>query len=128
MNGSYLLDTNIIIAFFRQEENVVQRVSQADVYVPIIVVGELVYGAFNDNRSESDLARIHAFIADVNILGCDVQVTEAYGAIKAAQRRKGRPLPENDLWIAAIAQRHALTLVSRDGHFEEIAGITWEAW
>jgi tRNA(fMet)-specific endonuclease VapC len=128
MNGSYLLDTNIVIAFFRQEENVVQHVSQADIYVPIIVVGELAYGAFNENRSASDLARIHAFIADVNILGCDERVAEAYGEIKAAQRRKGCPLPENDLWIAAIAQRHALTLVSRDGHFEEIAGIALATW
>jgi tRNA(fMet)-specific endonuclease VapC len=127
MNGKYLLDTNII-AFFQGDEASLKRVGGADVYVPTIVVGELVYGALNADRQSSDLNRIYTFIDDAEILDCDIAVAEAYGAIKAAQRRKGRPLPENDLWIAATAQRHNLTLVTRDAHFQEIEGIAVASW
>ena len=51
-----------------------------------------------------------------------------YGVIKQALREKGRPIPENDIWIAAIAQQYGLTLVTRDDHFTAIDGLTLEKW
>ena len=51
-----------------------------------------------------------------------------YGEIKTALRRLGRPLPENDIWIAAIAIQHGLTLVSRDAHFDHLVGLSLDRW
>jgi tRNA(fMet)-specific endonuclease VapC len=51
-----------------------------------------------------------------------------YGVIKNALRAKGRPIPENDIWIAAIAMQYHLTLVARDGHFQEVDGLVVGQW
>jgi tRNA(fMet)-specific endonuclease VapC len=51
-----------------------------------------------------------------------------YGAIKNHLRAKGRPIPENDIWIATAAKQHQLTLVTRDGHFQAIEGLLVEQW
>jgi tRNA(fMet)-specific endonuclease VapC len=52
----------------------------------------------------------------------------AYGNIKAALRKKGKPIPENDIWIAAIAKRYELVLIFRDKHFKEIESISIKSW
>jgi len=48
--------------------------------------------------------------------------------LKAEQRTKGLPIPENDLWIAASARQHNLVLVTRDHHFDQVAGLSTEVW
>ena len=62
------------------------------------------------------------------VLACDAETAQHYGQIKNRLRAKGRPLPENDIWIAALALQHGLILVSRDAHFNEIAGLSVVAW
>jgi tRNA(fMet)-specific endonuclease VapC len=51
-----------------------------------------------------------------------------YGQIKAELESKGRPIPDNDMWIAAIARQHNLTLVTRDAHFLQVADISKLSW
>ena len=53
---------------------------------------------------------------------------QRYGKVKNGLRKKGRPIPENDIWIAAIAFQHDLTLVSRDEHFKEVENLKLEKW
>lgn len=60
------------------------------------------------------------FAASANVLGCDLDTARHYGIIKQRLRRKGRPLPDNDIWIAAVARQHQLALATRDAHFGEI--------
>jgi len=62
------------------------------------------------------------------VLTIDEPATIEYGNIMAALRKKGKPIPENDIWIAAIAQRHQLILVSRDKHFKEIDSLGLKSW
>lgn len=62
------------------------------------------------------------------MLVCDGTTAAHDGQIKAALRAKGRPIPENDIWIAALGTQHRLTVISRDVHFTEIAGLSVEAW
>ena len=129
MNGRFLLDTNIVIALFAQDTAVLQRLAQAgEVFVPSIVLGELYYGAGKSARVEENIARIDEFAANTAILACDTETARRYGQIKNALRAKGRPLPENDIWIGAIAVQHGLTLVSRDAHFQEIDSLSTETW
>ena len=60
----------------------------------------------------------------MTILVCDTETARQYGRIKVELRRKGRPIPENDMWIAAVALQHGLTLATRDAHFDAIDGLT----
>jgi tRNA(fMet)-specific endonuclease VapC len=64
----------------------------------------------------------------VTVLPCDATTARLYGEIKASLRSKGRPIPENDIWNAAVAQQHGLSLVTRDEHFNNVAGLAAEAW
>ncbi|WP_446336612.1 PIN domain-containing protein [Coleofasciculus sp. G1-WW12-02] len=129
MSGRYLLDTNIIIALFADEVAVKNSLIQADeIFVPSIAVGELCYGANKSGRSKENLERIEELIANSTVLGCNTQTARHYGDVKNKLRLKGRPLPENDIWIAALALQYNLTLVTRDGHFQEIETLLTVVW
>jgi tRNA(fMet)-specific endonuclease VapC len=129
MSGRYLLDTNIIIAIFAEEPAVLQRVAAAaEVFVPVIVLGELYYGARKSARAAENIDRIDEFASAATNLGCDAATAQQYGRIKNDLRAKGRPIPENDIWIAAIAAQHGLTAVSRDDHFADVSDLPIEVW
>ena len=93
-----------------------------------MAVGELYYGAHKSHRKEENLARIADFAAHNTVLSCDAETARNYGALKDGLRQKGRPIPENDLWIAALAIQHKLVLVSRDAHFADVNGLELEPW
>lgn len=129
MSGEYLLDTNIVIALFADEVGVKENLAKADeVFVSSIVPGELCFGAWKSSRPQANLARIEEFVANCVVLGCDSGTAWRYGEVKNALRVKGCPLPENDVWVAAVALQHHLTLVTRDGHFSEVNNLKVEAW
>jgi tRNA(fMet)-specific endonuclease VapC len=129
MTGKFLLDTNIIIALFAKERRVLQKLRNAErVYLSSIAVGELLYGAHKSTQARSNIARIEEFAAANSVLACDLGTARHYGRVKDRLRRKGRPLPENDIWMAALARQHGLMLVSRDAHFTEVENLTLKAW
>ncbi len=129
MNGKCLLDTNIVIALFVDDSAVKENLAKTDeVFVPSIVIGELNYGARKSARSKENLARIDDFAESNMVLSCDAGTAQFYGEIKNALRVKGHPIPENDIWIAAIALQHGLTLITRDAHFSEIENLKILAW
>ena len=129
MNGKRLLDTNVIVAFLTEDQQVQERLDAVpELLIPMVVMGELYYGAAHSSRPEQNVAMIETFAHTCVLLGIDVETAKLYGSLKAEQRTKGRPLPENDLWIAACARQHDLVLVTRDRHFEEIAGFSTEVW
>lgn len=129
MSGRYLLDTNIIIALFANETTVREHLAEApEVFIPCVAIAELNYGARKSGRVQANLARIGALVASNVVLGCDATTAHWYGEIKHSLRLKGRPLPENDIWIAAIAVQHDLLLVSRDAHFQEIEPLQLVVW
>lgn len=129
MSGKYLLDTNIIIALFADEAAVKNSLAQADdVFIPSIAIGELCYGARKSKQTQANLARIDEMVANSTVLKCDAETAGKYGEIKNNLRLKGRPLPENDIWIAAIALQHDLILVTRDAHFQEVENLQIVTW
>jgi tRNA(fMet)-specific endonuclease VapC len=124
MSGRFLLDTNIVIALFADEAIVKDNLAQAsEVFIPSFVVGELCYGARKSGRVEANLARVDELVAGSTILVCDAETARQYGGVKNNLRLKGRPLPENDVWIAALALQHDLILVTRDAHFQEVESL-----
>ena len=129
MSGRCLLDTNILIALFADEAVVKENLAKADeVFVSSIAIGELCFGARKSGRPAENLARIDEFAANSVVLGCDTDTARGYAQVKNALRLKGRPLPENDVWIAAIALQHDLTLITRDAHFDEVENLKVIAW
>ena len=127
MSGSCLLDTSIVIALFAGEQAVLDHLANVDeVFISSIVIGELNYGARKSSRVKENLERIEQFVASNVILACGTVTASHYGEIKDQLRLKGRPIPENDIWIAATAVQYGLTLLSRDEHFGEIGHLKIE--
>lgn len=124
-----MLDTNIIAAWFNGEISIANKIDKAkEVHIPVIVVGELYYGAAFSIQVEKNIKNIQNLTNRYDVLHLDIETTKCYGDIKAALRKRGKPIPENDIWIAAIAQRYQLTLVTRDKHFKEIETISLKSW
>src|SRR5947208_11270454 len=101
MTGRFLLDTNIVIALFAKEAVVQANLANAaEVFIPSIVLGELYYGANKSLLVAENIAKIDEFATNNSILNCDIGTAQEYGRIKNHLRGKGRPIPENDIWIA----------------------------
>ena len=129
MSGRVLLDTNIVIALFANETVILQRLAATDeVFVPSIVLGELYFGAYKSVRTDENIARINEFAANNTVLSGQLATAQRYGVIKHQLRSRGNPIPENDIWIAAIAMQYQLTLVTRDAHFQNIDGLMLGRW
>ena len=127
MNGNYLLDSNIIVDIFRGDKEAISRVKRIDVvYVPVIVIGELYYGANKSDQTPKRKLEVEQLEEMVTVLNITRSTARIYGEIKDKLRAKGRPIPENDIWIAAISLEHQLTLITKDKHFENVEGINIE--
>jgi tRNA(fMet)-specific endonuclease VapC len=122
-----LVDTNIVIAMFAGDPVVIEALeSKDDLFLCIPVLGELFYGALASTRVQQNVARIQEFVQAVIVLDCDTKTAARYGEVKNYLRRKGKPIPENDVWIAALARQHQLTLLTRDTHFGAVDDLDWE--
>ena len=127
--GKFLLDTNIITALMKGEKEIADQIEKASVvYIPIVVLGELYYGAAYSTQVQKNTAVVRKLSGRYKLLLIDEGVTIEYGKVKAALRAKGSPIPENDIWIAAIALRNSLTLVTRDKHFNEVSKLKLKSW
>lgn len=126
MNGKSLLDTNIVISIFKDEKNIAKRIrALRKVYIPVVVLGELYYGAFKSMRIEKNLNNISLLLDHISVLQTNEGTAKIYGEIKTQLKRKGKPIPENDIWVAAIARQFNLTLITKDGHFKEVDGLKY---
>jgi len=129
MNGIYLLDTNAAVARLANDAKITIIIRQAEtVYISTIVLGELYFGAEKSARVAENLQRIEEFVAGMGILNVDKDTAREYGRIVHQLQIKGRPIPRNDIWIAAVALQYDLTLLTRDEHFKVVAGLTTQDW
>lgn len=92
------------------------------------MLGELYYGANKSNRTEERVEQVEGLEQKVVLLDCTKRTAKFYGKIKDELRQKGRPIPENDIWIAAIAREHKLVLAIRDKHFDQVEGLKVDKW
>jgi len=125
------LDTNAYSALMRGHRDVAALVRRADaVWLPAIVVGELLYGFRFGSRFEENAARLEAFLTatPVELLPVTFATGDRFGRIAAALRKKGSPIPTNDIWIAAQAMEAGADLLSSDSHFGSVDGLAWLAF
>jgi tRNA(fMet)-specific endonuclease VapC len=124
-----ILDTNGLSALADGDtkfEPLLRRA--AAIAIPVIVLGEYQYGirrSRNRKRYEQWLAEM---VASCRVLVVDEGTAEHYADVRDELKHAGRPIPGNDLWIAALARQHALPLLSRDQHFDFVPGLTRLAW
>jgi tRNA(fMet)-specific endonuclease VapC len=121
-----LLDTNRLSDALAEDDEVLSRLEAAEaIFVPAIVLGELRSGFVRGRRRAENEARLSWFLSQdgVTTLSVDGPVTHRYAAVHGALRAKGRPIPTNDLWIAAVALEHGLVLYTRDAHFRAVPGL-----
>jgi len=127
--GSVLLDTSIIVDYIRGDQRLrPQFATLATMYVPLMVLGELHFGAHRAPRRDEALAQVREFLSTTTLMLPDEDTAEQYGQIKAELARIGRPIPENDVWIAALARQHHLPIATRDAHFAAVARLKTLAW
>lgn len=145
----YLLDTNHCSLAILGNTNVLNslaRIESSSVSTCVIVQGELVDMAERSQRRETNLALVRNFLRSIYIYNIDQETANFYGQIKSAvfkqfapkeknKRRKTKitdlGFGENDLWIAAIALQHDLTIVSADSDFkrvQEVKTLSVESW
>ncbi len=121
-----LIDTNAYAAFKLGEPNAIAVMRHApEIGLCSTVLGELLAGFAVGNRAARNRRELADFIASPRVrqLSVDAETAEHYAALFANQRRKGRPVPTNDLWIAAVALQHGLALFSLDAHFKEMENL-----
>ncbi len=129
MNGNILLDTSIVIPFFNNDISIREKLSKAqNVFVPFVVIGELYYGAYKSFRTIENIRRIDIFVNDSVVLSYSTEVAREYGKLKTELKNQGSPIPENDIWIGAVARHFNLTLATRDQHFSQIKLLKTEYW
>ncbi len=129
MNGRCLLDTNIVVALFNGNTQIEARLDATpEVFLPSVALGELHFGAAYSGRPKANAARIDDFAVSCTVVGVDAETARRYGGLKGELRKKGRPIPENDIWIAACALQHGLILATRDHHFDQIEGLQLAGW
>lgn len=133
---NYLLDTNHWSHLQRNHPAVVTHIQslpdEAKLYMPVVAQAELLVGvtlAAGEQRQQQLRVLYEQVIARATlILPITSPVTQHYALIFAALQRKGKPIPINDVWIAAIASAYNLIVVTNDEHFLSIDGLQVEDW
>ena len=123
-----VLDTNAYSGMMRGDEAVVQHVVRAEqILLSSIVAGELLFGFRQGTRLKKNLAELDTFLdnPNVNLLPVTMTTADRFGRIAVALRTKGKPIPTNDIWIAAHAFEVGADLLSFDQHFGHIDGLAW---
>ena len=121
-----LLDTNVYTAFMLGDAAVVEVMAHAErVCLNSVVLGELLGGFAAGTREAKNRAELARFLDSprVEVLPVTTQTADSYALVYSGLRRKGKPIPTNDLWIAASALEHGAGLLTSDAHFAHIDGL-----
>jgi tRNA(fMet)-specific endonuclease VapC len=123
MNGD-MLDTNVIIKYLAGDKTAKRLIDNvSEILVPVIVVGELQYGAQKSSKTEYNLTLFASFLSNFKIIPVDENIAAIYGEIKEQLRASGSNIPENDVWIAATAKSLQCSLLTYDAHFKSVDGL-----
>jgi tRNA(fMet)-specific endonuclease VapC len=115
------IDTNVAIAILNNQLTVIESLKKFQVVcLPVTVCGELLFGAKNSGLSAKNEKKYLSFIECCEILDNHLLVAKTYAEIRLQLKRKGTPIPENDIWIAAACKVNNLPLMTFDKHFKSI--------
>lgn len=129
MARGILLDTSVIIAHLRGRIDIAAKAPAAEpLFLPLTVLGELYKGVLRAGNPTRSRAQLDSFLKTVAILHSDTGTALHYAQIASRLEAQGTPIPENDIWIAAVAVECSMPLAARDVHFEQVEGLTVLKW
>lgn len=129
VSGRLAVDTNAVIAYREGIPEVCTLIDGADMlFLPVIVLGELLYGAFNSAKPKKNEQAVRKFTGHSITVPVDDAIATCYATVRSKLKKKGRPVPENDIWVAATCIELAVPLLSRDSHFNHIRGLKVVNW
>jgi len=120
------MDTNFYTAFKRNDAEAANLVKRAEyIGVNTVILGELFAGFRCGTKEKQNRIELDQFLdsARVDTIVLDDETAEFYAQVFSELRQKGRPIPSNDLWLAASALQHGLALATYDDHFSSINGL-----
>lgn len=124
-----ILDTNALSALLEGNAQLLVCLQNVPVIqIPVIVLGEYRYGVLRSRLRRQLETHLNAIEKTVQVLSVDGDTARFYAQIRSQLRQAGRPIPENDIWIAALARQHNLPIVSRDTHFDAVANVKRIFW
>ena len=124
-----ILDTNALFAAAEEHVGVVKLLAVAQqLALPVVVIGEYRYGIHQSRHRARYRRWLEDLVSDCTVLDITEQTTHYYASINIELKRVGKPIPTNDLWIAALCRQHDLPLLSRDRHFDAVSGIQRLDW
>jgi tRNA(fMet)-specific endonuclease VapC len=124
-----ILDTNALSAAADNDPAIIAILARAEqVAIPVIVLGEYRYGIAQSRRRATYEKWLTGLLHDCFVLDINEPTTHHYAEIVLELKRIGKPIPTNDLWIAALCRQHSLPLLSRDRHFDLVAGTKRIGW
>ncbi len=124
-----ILDTNALSALADGDERLAARLgSTPEPAIPVIVLGEYFYGIRLSRHRGSYESWLNENLPDFAVLPVDAGTAAAYAGLRGELRALGRPIPENDLWIAALAIQHDLPVLSLDRHFSLVPNLRHFRW
>lgn len=124
-----ILDTNALSAAADREPAALKIVAGAEsLAVPVIVLGEYRLGIAQSRYRKDYEEWLREWITVVNVLDVDERTSHYYAMIALELKGIGKPIPTNDLWIAALCRQHSLSLLSRDRHFDVVPGLRRIDW
>jgi tRNA(fMet)-specific endonuclease VapC len=124
-----ILDTNALSAW-AEGDRAIEPVlrSATEMMIPAVVLGEFEFGIRQSRHYRRYADWLHSNLGSVEVVVIDRDVAHAYGAVRLELKKAGTPIPINDTWIAAIARHRGLPVISRDVHFDAVAGIQRVSW
>jgi tRNA(fMet)-specific endonuclease VapC len=124
VNGDRVaLDTSIAIDVLANDADGLLSADITEHLLPAPVVGELRYGALNSQKVTENLAKVEGLVARCRVLNITATTADVYARLRLGLKKKGKPIPENDLWIAALCVEHDVSLADSDGHFDVVDGL-----
>ena len=124
-----IVDTNALSAAADDNPAVIAILAHADqMTIPAIVLGEYRYGIAQTRHRATYENWLAGLLRDCIVLDINEPTTHQYAEITVELRRKGKPIPTNDLWIAALCRQHSLPLLSRDRRFDLVTGLKRVGW
>ena len=124
-----ILDTNAISALLDGDAALQTVLAVAHRHhLPAIALGEYRYGLKSSRQGPALEALIDELEAESLTVTLNSATARHYADIRTELKIAGHPIPENDIWIAALARQHRLPIVSRDAHFDAVSGVRRVGW
>jgi tRNA(fMet)-specific endonuclease VapC len=129
MARGILLDSSVVIVHLRGKIDIATQVPPAEpIFLSLTALGELYKGVLKSGNPAKNRAQLDIFLQTVAVLHPDTATALHYAQVATALERKGTPIPENDIWIAAVALECSMPLATRDAHFDKVDGLTVLKW